>query len=105
MIIRDNNTFSTLAENREQANIKVQRVKRQASILNILEDNPQGLTAREVTKVMYERGYIKYLDPNYARPRIHELLDKGLIEVLGKKKDPETERYSAVFYLPNEEGE
>ena len=48
-------------------------------ILEILEDNLQGLTKREISRILYEEGY-KY-SGNSISGRLSELLGAGLVEM------------------------
>lgn len=75
--------------------------KRYGQIIEIL-DNSYGMTIREMVYEMMKQGYIKEPDRNHVAPRINELMNKGLVEPCGKKKDKITNRTVTAFRLRKE---
>lgn len=72
--------------------------KRYLQIVDIL-DGSCGLTIREILTEMMKQGYITEPNRNHVAPRINELMNKGLVEPCGKKKDIFTNKSVAVFRL------
>lgn len=63
---------------------------RQEQILEALSDGVQ-MTARELAEKL------GYTERNYTAPRLTELKHKGLVRVVGKKKDEATGRSVGVY--------
>lgn len=55
------------------------------------------LTAREIAQEMYRLGYIAYPERAVIQPRITELVQAGLVEATGKKRDEVTQRTVAAY--------
>lgn len=92
-----------LAETRAKANEKVSRNTRYMQIIEILEDSEQPLSAKEVAVEMYRRGYASTTERNLSHPRIHELLEKEILEVAGDKVCQFTGHSVGVFKLRQKE--
>lgn len=87
-------------EARRLSNETVDRKKRYNQILEILEGcYPLPLTARNIAKTMFNLGYTPIFDPNFARPRITELMYKGMIEQVGTTRDVHTGKTVTLFKL------
>lgn len=71
-------------ENRNFAELEVNKQLRYSQILEVLGDNE--MTAKEIAQEMYMRGYIPTNERNYASPRMTELSIQGIIEPVGKRK-------------------
>jgi predicted ArsR family transcriptional regulator len=69
--------------------------QRRAIILEILGD--KEMTAHEIIEELLAGGHIVYYDPNFARPRLTELLKDGKIEAIRKVPCPKTGRTVAVY--------
>ena len=82
-------------ECRAESHEKVDKQRRYNQILGILKD--KELTALEVASEMYQRGYTKDPDRNNAHPRLTELMYKGKVEIIGKKKCEYTGRNVSVY--------
>ncbi len=63
------------------------------------ENETEGMTAREIAEEMYKRHYIPYPVRQAAAPRLTELVAAGVVEVIGKKLDEQTDRKVAVYRL------
>jgi len=74
----------TTLETRAEANEQVDRAKRYKQIIEILEKNPEGMTAKQIAAKMCMRGYIPTSERNFAAPRLTELGKRGIVEPLGK---------------------
>lgn len=77
-------------ETRRESHQKTEKPKRYDEILTVLTDEKE-LTAREIA---YALGYN---DLNAVKPRLTELNRKGVIDAVGKKYDPHTQRNVAVY--------
>lgn len=84
---------------RSESNENVDKTKRYKQIIEILKDNPDGLTAKEIACVMYSNGLIPSRERNFTAPRLTELSYKGIVEPIGKKKCTFTGKTVAVYAL------
>ena len=84
-----------LKENRNFANIQVDKQKRYNEILECLGD--KEMTAKEIAQEMYLKEYIPTNERNYTSPRLTELLINGIVEVIGKKKCEWTGKSVSVY--------
>lgn len=75
----------TTLETRAAAEAQVNKNLRYKQILEILGEWPEGLTAREIARVMYLKFYIPTEERNFTAPRLTELGRKGIVEPIGKK--------------------
>lgn len=93
--------MSIQAENRRAAyyDVKPDAPNRRWYIVNILKQHPLGLTAEDILDILEADGIISWPDPNFARPRLTELCDAGIIEAAGKKKSPHTGKTVTVWKL------
>lgn len=64
-------------------------LNRKKQILQIMGD--KEMTARQVCRKM------KHTDLNFVRPRLTEMVEEGLLEVVGKAYDKATERNVSVY--------
>lgn len=83
------------ATTRAIAHEEVDKNVRELQVLECL--NGKEMTAKEVAVAMYEDGYTTSTDRNNAAPRLTELRDKGLVEVIGKRKCLYTGKTVAVY--------
>lgn len=91
-----------LAENQKQSSAMVDRQTRNFQIIDILEKG--GLmTAKEIAVEMLKRGLVPLSERNFVSPRIKELRDKGIIELVQKKTCQYTGRPVGVFKLKERE--
>lgn len=84
-----------LRENRNFANIQVNKQRRYNEILEVLGN--KEMTAKEIAIVMCHLGYIPTDERNFTSPRLTELLIKGEVEVVGKKKCDYTGKTVSIF--------
>lgn len=87
----------TTYETRRESNEKVDREKRYEQILNILRG--KTMTAKEVAVEMNQRGYVPTSERNFAAPRLTELVNKGMVQVVGKKVCEYTNKKVAQYQL------
>lgn len=78
--------------------IKKSLPERQAMILDALKDRPQS-TARELALYLWKRGKIPSPERNYVHPRLTELVDDGLVRVVGKRICSVTGKMVAIYDL------
>ena len=81
------------AETRRESNRKTDKTTRQNMILAALGN--EEMTAREIAYKLH------YTDLNAVKPRLTELMQLGVVEAIGKKYDPLTERNVAVYQRVN----
>ena len=101
MIKREYGEHTTL-ENRSMANDSIDRNKRYRQIIEILKENPEGLSAKEIAIKMYEKEYTPTTERNFSSPRLNELCIDGKVDVIGKKKCEYSHKMVSVFQLRKE---
>ena len=89
-------------ETRRESYEKLNSATLNKHIINILGSG-ELLTAREIAGIMYEKQYVLYPVRQAVAPRLTELVDEGVIEVVGKVYDHETKRSVAVYKLVQHE--
>lgn len=72
-----------------------ERGKRCRIILEMLAD--REMTVEEITDELVQNGTIKYYDRNFVAPRLTELKDEGVVEVIGKKPSKRTGKNVAIW--------
>ena len=75
----------TTLETRTEAYETVDKKKRYKEIIEILTDNKEPMSAKEISVEMYKRGYTPTSERNFASPRLTEMLYDGRVETCGKK--------------------
>lgn len=80
-------------ETRRESLEKVDKQKRYFQIRNVLKNNKNGMTAKEIATVL------GFPERNYTAPRLTELVSKGEVETIGKEYDPETNRNVTLYKL------
>ena len=87
-------------QTRRESHEKIDKDKMYNMILAVLKKNQErGLTAREVSTVLYNQGLVISNERQVTHPRLTELVDKGIVRVIGKRKDEITNRNVAVYSL------
>ena len=86
-------------ETRFEANENVDKRKRYKQIIEILKDNSEGLSAKQIAVEMHKRGFIPTTERNFAAPRLTELSQKGIVEPIGKTRCYYTGKTVSVFKL------
>lgn len=82
-------------ENRNFAELEVNKQLRYSQILEVLGDNE--MTAKEIAQEMYMRGYIPTNERNFTSPRLTELSIQGIVEPVGKRKCQWTNKMVSTF--------
>ena len=88
----------TTAQTRAEANSKVNKNLREMQVLTILAECVE-LTAKQVARQMKEKGFIKEVDYNHARPRLTSLLEKREVCIIGKSLDRETNCKEVIYQI------
>lgn len=93
--------MSVTSQNRRESHKKIDKSRWYSEIIRLLKEdvNKDGLTAREVSQRLYIKGFSMSAERQASHPRLTELCEKGVIEVVGKKKDEITDRNVAVYAL------
>ena len=79
---------------------KLDRNRLHSMVLSVLSENKdKGLTAREVSIILHNRGLVMNATRQMTAPRITELVNKGEVKVIGKKFDDLTQRKVAVYSI------
>jgi hypothetical protein len=55
------------------------------------------MTVEEITDELVANGSIKYYDRNFVAPRLTELKQAGVVEVVGKRSSKRTGKNTAVW--------
>lgn len=74
---------------------------RQHNVYQSLKEFPEGVTARELASYMYEKGLVPSPERNSVHPRLNELIELGLVEIIGKTKCQFSNRKVAVYKIKN----
>jgi repressor of nif and glnA expression len=82
--------------------IKQDAAARRRVILEILTENENGMTAREIAGELHRRGITPTDERNYSAPRLTELYQAGKIKTTGKKPCPQTGRNVTVWVVQSE---
>lgn len=89
----------TTLETRREANERIDKQRRYNEILECLKG--KKLTAKEVANEMWMRGMIPTNERNFTAPRLTELCQQGVVDVVGKKKCLYTGKTVAVYEVRN----
>lgn len=84
-------------ETRTESYESVDKKKRYSQILEIMADNKEPMSAKEISVEMYKRGFTPTSERNFSSPRITELLRNGTLDVIGKKKCKFTGKTVSVY--------
>ena len=87
--LRNENNKVATAETRRAAYKALDKHGRKMKILALLEN--RELTAREIANIL------GFTERNAAAPRLTELMQRGLVEVIAKKKDSITNTNVSVY--------
>lgn len=76
-----------------------EKVDKQVIRNNILNELSYGnMTAREIAVVMHRHGLVTEPTRQQVQPRLTELTQEGLVEVIGKRYDSRTDRHAALYH-------
>lgn len=91
-------------ETRLASEAAVNKAKRYEQIKKTLIYAPES-SAKEVAVIMYQNGWTPSPDRNYSAPRLTELEEKGIVEIVGTKRCGYTGRTVAVYALKEDANE
>lgn len=75
---------------------------RQSQVLTELLSFPQGVTASELANEMHKIGFFLSSDRNNVHPRLNEMMELGVVEIIGKRQCSITNKTVAVYRVTNE---
>ena len=91
--------MSITSETRRESNEKLDKKRLYDLIISTLMDFKEGLTARELAVVLYNKGFIISNERQATHPRLTELVDAKKVIVVGKRFDEISQRNVAVYTL------
>jgi repressor of nif and glnA expression len=86
-------------ETRSESEQEVDKQKRYRQIIEILTENKEPMTAKEIAVAMFKKHLISSSERNFAAPRLTELSKKGIVDTLGKKRCKYTNKSVTVYGL------
>lgn len=87
----------TTKQTRRASNQEVRRDKKNRMILEQLSYGPA--TAREIAVILHRQGRTLTEERNETAPRLTEMMQNGIVEVCGKRKDSKTGRKAAIYRI------
>jgi hypothetical protein len=75
---------------------------RQSQVFTELLCFPQGITASELSHKMHSIGFFRSPERNNVHPRLNEMVELGIVEVIGKRQCAVTNKTVAVYRATNE---
>lgn len=93
--------MSVTTDTRFQSMAKLNRNKLYGYLISLLKncDQNEGMTARECAIALYNQGKIHENSRQATAPRLTELEDMGVVQIIGKKYDEFTDRFVASYAL------
>lgn len=89
-------TIETRRQSFEEIQPKI--TPRHRLCLLALEELGQA-TANEVAIWLHDKGHAPFFNRNYAHPRLNELVNTEVVEVVDKKVDPISGKMCAVYQI------
>ena len=86
-------------ETRAESEQTVKKQIRYQQIIGVLKDYPDGLTAKQISVHLLNRGFVPDSDRNHSAPRLTELSVKGIVEPIGKTTCQWTGKTVSVYAL------
>lgn len=83
-------------QTQRESHAKVNKQRIRSSILNELTYG--NMTAREIAVVLYRYDLVSEPTRQQVQPRLTELVQDGLVEVIGKRYDSRTDRHVALYH-------
>ena len=84
-------------ETRRKSNATVDRKVRYEQIKEILKN--KTMTAKEIAVEMCNLGFTPNSERNFSAPRLTEMVDMGIVEVIGKKPCRYTGKTVSIYKL------
>jgi hypothetical protein len=75
---------------------------RQAQVFTELLTFPLGVTASELAYAMHEIGFFRTSDRNNVHPRLNEMVEMEIVEIIGKRQCSITNKTVAVYKVSGE---
>lgn len=75
---------------------------RQAQVFTELLCFPKGITASELAKEMHNFGFFLTSDRNNVHPRLNEMVDMNIVEIIGKRQCSITNKTVAVYKVADD---
>lgn len=75
---------------------------RQSQVFTELLCFPQGVTASELASEMHNIGFFRSSDRNNVHPRLNEMEEMGIVEIIGKRQCSITNKTVAVYKVKSE---
>lgn len=75
---------------------------RQSQVFTEILHFPEGITASELAFKMHNIGFFRSPDRNNVHPRLNEMVELNLVEIIGKRQCTITNKTVAV-YKPKDE--
>lgn len=75
---------------------------RQSQVFTELLCFPKGVTASELANEMHKIGFFRTSDRNNVHPRLNEMVDMKIVEIIGKRQCSITNKTVAVYKVTNE---
>jgi hypothetical protein len=75
---------------------------RQAQVFTELLCFPKGVTASELANEMHKIGFFRTSDRNNVHPRLNEMVDMQIVEIIGKRQCSITNKTVAVYKVTSE---
>lgn len=86
-------------ETRSEAEQEIDKKKRYRQIIEILTENKEPMTAKEIAVEMFKKHWIPSSERNFAAPRLTELCEEGIVDTLGKKRCEYTNKSVTIYGL------
>lgn len=86
-------------ETRSESEQEVDKQKRYRQIIEILTENEEPMTAKEIAVAMFKKNWIPSSERNFSSPRLTELCKEGIVDTLGKKKCEYTNKSVTIYGL------
>lgn len=86
-------------ETRLESEQEVDKKKRYRQIIEILTENKEPMTAKEIAVAMFKKNWIPSSERNFTAPRLTELCEEGVVDTLGKKKCEYTNKSVTIYGL------
>lgn len=84
------------AETRRESHHKTDKQRLKEAVLIVLQQHG-ALTAKEIATILCASGAVAYPTRSAIQPRLTELVQGGMIRVVGKTEDKTTQRKVAVY--------
>lgn len=86
-------------ETKVESEQEVDKQKRYKQIIEVLTENKEPMTAKEIAVEMFKKNWIPSSERNFSSPRLTELCKEGIVDTLGKKKCEYTNKSVTVYGL------